>query len=172
MTRPSNRDRVLDALQELIVETGAGNASLDAIAERAGVSKGGLLYHFPSKTDLFAALAVRLAASIDQMIVDAPTEPVALIRWYLTATTDNADTENTLWRSLMSAMHSVDDDFSEALTLLFTRYSTPLRILEPGLAAHVRLVGDGLYFNSLIGNPPPNDEHLQRIVDDLVAKVV
>lgn len=30
--------------------------SLDAVAERAGVSKGGLLYHFPSKTKLLEAL--------------------------------------------------------------------------------------------------------------------
>jgi len=172
MTRPSNRDRILDALQELIVEIGAGNVALDAIALRAGVSKGGLLYHFPSKSDLFAALAVRLAASIDQMIVDAPTEPVALIRWYLTATSDNADAENTLWRSLLSAIHSVDDEFSAALTLLFTRYSTPLQILQPELAEHVRLVGDGLYLNSLIGNTPPAPELLERIVEDLVAKVL
>ncbi len=172
MSRPSNRERVLDALQDLIVEVGPGNVALDAIAARAGVSKGGLLYHFPAKSDLWAALAERLEEQIDQLIVDAPTEPRALIRWYLTATTDNADADNTLWRSLLSAIHSVDDDFSAALSDLFVRYSTPLQVLEPGLAEHVRLVGDGLYLNALIGRPPPAAEHLERIVEELITHVV
>lgn len=41
---------------EVAQEAGAGNLSLDAVAHRAGVSKGGLLYNFPSKAKLLQAL--------------------------------------------------------------------------------------------------------------------
>jgi AcrR family transcriptional regulator len=50
------RGRLLRAAEELAHENGAGNMSLDAVAARAGVSKGGLLYHFPSKAKLLEAL--------------------------------------------------------------------------------------------------------------------
>lgn len=49
-------DRLLQAAEDLAWDTGAGNLTLDAVAARAGVSKGGLLYHFPSKQKLMEAL--------------------------------------------------------------------------------------------------------------------
>ncbi len=55
------RDRLLDAAAALAVRRGAKDLTLDAVAEAAGVSKGGLLYHFPSKDAL-------LTAMIEQMV--------------------------------------------------------------------------------------------------------
>jgi AcrR family transcriptional regulator len=48
-------DRILDAAEEIIVETGGRHFTLDAVAERASVSKGGLVYSFATKDDLIAA---------------------------------------------------------------------------------------------------------------------
>ncbi len=58
MVRPSSgaREKILDAAAEIVREAGAASMSLDAVAARAGVSKGGLLYHFSSKSKLFEAL--------------------------------------------------------------------------------------------------------------------
>ena len=56
MTRGATRRRILDAAQDLARSTGPGNLSLDAVAAQAGISKGGLLYHFPSKNRLMEAL--------------------------------------------------------------------------------------------------------------------
>lgn len=44
--RPSSREKILAAAAELADIVGPGNISLDAVAQRAGVSKGGLLYNF------------------------------------------------------------------------------------------------------------------------------
>ena len=49
---PAARERVLDAFESILVEHGERTATLDAVAESAGVSKGGLLYHFGSKQAL------------------------------------------------------------------------------------------------------------------------
>jgi AcrR family transcriptional regulator len=56
MKKTSARGRILAAAAQLSRECGGGNLSLDAIAAEAGVSKGGLLYHFPSKAALMRAL--------------------------------------------------------------------------------------------------------------------
>lgn len=63
MPRPNNREKLLDAAQDVVCEQGPDRLTLDAVAAQAGVSKGGLLYHFPSKEKLIEAL-------IDQLIVD------------------------------------------------------------------------------------------------------
>lgn len=50
------RRLVLDAAASAIRTHGIG-ATLDLVAREAGISKGGLVYHFPSKTALLVALA-------------------------------------------------------------------------------------------------------------------
>lgn len=50
------RLRILDAATAITRDSGAGKLSLDAVAAKAGVSKGGLLYHFPSKNKLLRSL--------------------------------------------------------------------------------------------------------------------
>ncbi|MCO5084632.1 MAG: TetR/AcrR family transcriptional regulator [Rhizobiaceae bacterium] len=54
--RTSSKDRILSAAADVAREAGAGNLSLEAVAARAGVSKGGLLYNFPTKAALMRAL--------------------------------------------------------------------------------------------------------------------
>jgi AcrR family transcriptional regulator len=58
--RPSSRERILDAAADLVAEIGAGRLTLEAVAERAGLSKGGLLYNFPSKQALLRGMVERL----------------------------------------------------------------------------------------------------------------
>jgi AcrR family transcriptional regulator len=62
--RASSRERILDAAAELVRELGSGHLTLDAVAERAGLSKGGLLYNFPSKDALLQGMLERLIAEV------------------------------------------------------------------------------------------------------------
>ena len=43
---------------------GSGRLTLDAVAERAGLSKGGLLYNFPTKEALLQAMIQRLVDEV------------------------------------------------------------------------------------------------------------
>ncbi len=57
MSRPPlAREKVLDAFEAILVDDGERAATMDATARSAGVSKGGLLYHFASKELLEAGL--------------------------------------------------------------------------------------------------------------------
>ena len=69
--RKPSRDRILDAAAQLVGEVGSGRLTLDAVAERAGLSKGGLLYNFPSKEAL-------LTGMIERMIEEAMAEKETL----------------------------------------------------------------------------------------------
>lgn len=48
-SRSDARERILDAALAVADRVGAAHLTLDAVATEAGVSKGGLLYHFASK---------------------------------------------------------------------------------------------------------------------------
>src|SRR4029079_12080139 len=52
------RARLLEATVELLVEKGYAGTSTTLVSERAGVSRGAQLHHFPTKQDLVVA-AVR-----------------------------------------------------------------------------------------------------------------
>ncbi len=40
---------ILDAASRVVLDKGASALTLESVAEQAGISKGGLLYHFPTK---------------------------------------------------------------------------------------------------------------------------
>lgn len=55
------RTRILDAAAAIVQARGVSGLTLEAAARDAGVSKGGLLYHFASKEALLDAMLRRLA---------------------------------------------------------------------------------------------------------------
>lgn len=58
-----NRERILDAALEVFSLQGFRGATLDQIAEGAGLSKPNLLYYFPSKEEVHRALLTGLLES-------------------------------------------------------------------------------------------------------------
>ena len=75
----STRDRILSAYEELLINEGPRGATLDAVTALAGVSKGGLLYHFKNKEALAAGPDHRLrelaAADLERMRTDPEGPP-------------------------------------------------------------------------------------------------
>lgn len=51
--RGTARERLLDAAESVFAESGYRGALVEDIASRAGLTKGALYWHFPSKLDLF-----------------------------------------------------------------------------------------------------------------------
>jgi AcrR family transcriptional regulator len=75
--RKNSREKILDAAAELVAEVGAGRLTLDAVAERAGLSKGGLLYNFPTKESLLQGMIQRMIDQVasEKEALRAKTEP-------------------------------------------------------------------------------------------------
>ena len=61
---PDARTRILDAVERIVQAKGVPALTLEAAAREAGISKGGLLYHFASKEALLHGLVARLAAYV------------------------------------------------------------------------------------------------------------
>lgn len=82
----ANIERILDAALAVFAVDGFNGARIDAIAERAGLSKPNLLYYFRTKADLYLAV---LRRTLDMWLVplaemEAESDPVAAITGYVT----------------------------------------------------------------------------------------
>lgn len=64
--QPNTRDRLLDAAEEVIIQRGILSMTLEAVAAQAGVSKGGLLYHFPTKDAVVHGMVSRVVTILQQ----------------------------------------------------------------------------------------------------------
>ena len=74
---------MLDAFEAILIDDGERAATMDATARAAGVSKGGLLYHFGSKDALEAGLIERLDALVDDDIAAMSTAAEGPIAYFL-----------------------------------------------------------------------------------------
>ena len=71
------RRAILDCANRLIAERGAAELSIQAVADAAGVSKGGVFHHFPNRQALiFAMLQDLLEQSSDQIDALMAADPV------------------------------------------------------------------------------------------------
>ncbi|WP_044473486.1 helix-turn-helix domain-containing protein, partial [Streptomyces turgidiscabies] len=59
METTTRREEILAAALEVFAERGYRRASIDAVAERAGLTRQGVLHYFPSKKRLLHALLQR-----------------------------------------------------------------------------------------------------------------
>ncbi|MEW2440876.1 TetR/AcrR family transcriptional regulator [Micromonospora marina] len=91
--RARTRRAVLDAAERVVTQHGA-NVSLAAIAQEAGVTKSGLMHHFPSREDLFAALVehviTRFREEVDAHVDPGDDRPGAFTRGYVRALTGDS----------------------------------------------------------------------------------
>jgi AcrR family transcriptional regulator len=73
--RTGTRARALDVALELFVRHGYEQTSLREIADRLGVTKAALYYHFRSKEELVSGLVESVAAPIDEAVAWAAGRP-------------------------------------------------------------------------------------------------
>ncbi len=65
------RNRILDQAARLVREIGYANANNAVIAEAAGLTRGAMLYHFPTRESLIEGLVEHVSAQADALFADA-----------------------------------------------------------------------------------------------------
>ena len=175
------RDRLLDAAAALVPRRGAGELTLDAVAERAGVSKGGLLYHFPSKDALIQAMIARMVEAfnfeVQAAVAKEPAGPGRLTRAMIKVGFDHPkgmiQKDERLRRALLAAVAS-KPSLLEPVRANVRKWLAALE--EDGLPAGVSLlviaVMDGVCFWKMFQLHSPsvaNISTLKKILNELAS---
>src|SRR5699024_5314427 len=71
LMRPSKKEAILNAAVELIDEGGLEAVSYEALAEASGMSKSGIVYHFPSRYEIMRGIHQHLADQWEQELEEA-----------------------------------------------------------------------------------------------------
>ncbi|TDE98938.1 TetR/AcrR family transcriptional regulator [Occultella glacieicola] len=163
------RERIVDALERVLIEEGPAAATLEHVAEGAGVSKGGLLYHFGSKEALFEGLLGRLTDSSQD---PAPaTDARGAITEYLRLSMVADDAFSTTLLAALRLVGAPGVDVPAALSAASEQWFEQVRphIADPVTARLIQLVGDGLYLNALISAPasPHDDAVIARLLGEV-----
>jgi AcrR family transcriptional regulator len=101
-----NRERVLEAAKA-VFSAGGADASLEAVAKRAGVGIGTLYRHFPTRESLFEAVyrrEVQQLGELAEQLKDEATPVDALRRW-LRSNVEFVATKKGMSAALALAMH-------------------------------------------------------------------
>jgi AcrR family transcriptional regulator len=162
--RPSRRAALLDAATTVIKRDGATALTLDAVAAEAGVSKGGVLYHFATKRALIDGLISRWLDDFAGRLDDGDFASAYVRACDISAA--DADAEVGLLAGMLEE--------PEVLEVARARYAEWMeRILaevgDPVDAWLLRLAADGLWYSDLLGIAAPQGDDRRRLVERLSA---
>jgi AcrR family transcriptional regulator len=174
------RERILFGAEEVVLRDGVAHLTLGAAASEASISKGGVLYHFPSRDALVAAMVQRLSSSFDTDLErqgGSSGSPGAFTRAYVEATlgppSDAAASRERRLGAAVIAGIAADTKLLEPLRERFAEWQDALVTdgLPPACASLVRLAADGLWFTELLGLAPLDENLRSSVRDELLALV-
>lgn len=151
----STRERILDTYERILIEDGERAATFDRIASDAGVSKGGLLYHFSDKQTLAEGLLERLRALAVEDAAKMEAAPEGPSVYYVSSSVFKGDPFD---RALLAAtrlgpeggFHLVREVLDEVQGAWFRLILA--EVGDEAVARTIVLLGDGLYYNALLNS--------------------
>jgi AcrR family transcriptional regulator len=156
MSKKETKEQILKAAAAVINTEGVLALTLDAVAKNAGISKGGLLYHFPSKDALLAGMVDYLmqgfAADVESAVKEDTCEQGKYTRAYASITFNELDREldmNTAFLAAIATNPQLLKPMAAYLQELHTHIENDN--IDPILSTIIRLAVDGMYFNQLYG---------------------
>jgi AcrR family transcriptional regulator len=175
--RPSARDKILDATLELIGDIGVPAVTLEGVAARAGVSKGGLLYHFRFKEQLLAAanehLVDRRVATREAEAKHLPKGRGRRLKAYVLASVNNSEGDDQISASArLLASGFMTAETAEPIRRYFKQRFQPF-VDDVGFdrAALVHAATEGLWFMDVLGLSPFSAKQRAQLVKTILSVV-
>lgn len=174
--KASARERILAAAEQVVIEVGAGNLTLDAVALAAGVSKGGLLYHFANKEALLKGMVDRHMDQEAERIAETHAQlggtPATYLRAFVDAMLGMSGKDlhsPAASRSFLAAAANFPDLLERPQREIGEHFE---RLRKAGgnfaLAAIVSLALDGLYFADIFEFTALTPAERERLTAELL----
>lgn len=173
--QPDTRLAILAAANAIVRASGPAGLTLAEAARKAGVSKGGLLYHFGSKDALITGMIDHALHTFDRDVEElAAQEPAGPGQWLRTfvRVTFAARPEHAPSPSILAAA-AVNPELLEPVSRYFERWHA--RAIsdgcDPVLATIVRLASDGLWFADIFTSTSPQGADRAEVLERLLALI-
>lgn len=169
------RQALIDSAGRLAVEQGLAAVSVNAVAEAAGVTKGGLFHHFANKQALVEAVcAEQLAAfdaTIDALIDTDETAHGRFTRAYVEATFVDDGESTRKWAAIWISSVT-DPDLRGVWGRWLASRLERHRVTDADPQLEVaRYAADGVWLADLTGDSPSNRSERQALKERLLRLV-
>ena len=171
--RVSSYDSIVDAAVAVVIEAGASHMTLDAVAAKAGVSKGGLLYHFPTKVALLEAMIARRIMireeSRKRACSELPDGPTREVKGYVLSALFRDQSADRIGAPILAALaHNpkLVEPVREAIRKLYAGFISSGAKFEQ--AAIIALAADGLWLQEILSISPFSKEQRNNVIEELL----
>ncbi|MBX7258220.1 MAG: TetR/AcrR family transcriptional regulator; helix-turn-helix transcriptional regulator [Candidatus Hydrogenedentes bacterium] len=171
MARPTCKHIILDAAEGVVSEVGAAHLTLDAVAEKSGVSKGGVLYHFPNKEALIEGMMTRLIDRTlkirDTAIQKMQDDPASELKAEIMALLVCGEADKPVRVGMLAAVANHPSLMCIIREVHRKRFESQSQYANYEKRALLLLSTFGLFFLELMQVSPFSEEQRARLIDSL-----
>lgn len=173
---------ILQAAERVVMRDGVLNLTLENVAREAKLSKGGLLYHYPSKDALITGMVRRyldgvesnLAANLEK---ETPG-PGAWVRAFLKTTISGAEVahdsgSNRAWYAAMVSAMLLNPALLEPMRQKNLEWKSKFEDDSHHLryATVARMAARGLWFTEVVGFSALSETQRQQLAEEIMSLV-
>lgn len=179
--KEQKRELILSTVSQLIREEGVEKLTLEAVATKAGISKGGLLYHkggllyhFPSKDALILGMIEQLS---DRFITDfrsrAEEDTESKGKWTRSYVDTSVQEELCDLYVGISAAHFTNPEMLQQLQETYVEIQEKMEHdeVDPVRSTMARLAIDGLWLADMFGLASPQGAFRQQIIEHIKESI-
>jgi AcrR family transcriptional regulator len=166
-----SKARLLEAAAQIVERRGAAHLTIDAVAAEAGMSKGGVLYHFPSKHALLEAMLSSLLMSFEARVSRhrIKTEGSAISAWIL-AEQGQTSSERSMALALLANAAEDPSLLNPVRGLMKTTFAEVRKeASDKDLDTIILLAAEGLRFLDMLNLLPISDRDRFRLHNRLLS---
>ncbi len=169
----TTRQKILETAVSIVESNGAAHLTIDAVAAAAGLSKGGVLYHFPSKRALLEAMLSLLMETSTQRIQKLREEPPAqeqpTIVPMIQAEQEQQPKERAMALAILAAAAEDPSLLNPAKTFIADRFrEAGVDTTDAQLAHILLLAAEGLRFLDMLNLLPKEIANREQFFDRLL----
>lgn len=168
--RESNRDKILDGVVRLIERDGITAVTFDAVAAEAGITRGGIIYHFPSRDELILATHQHLARQWEaqlRSLASDPDRPADRYKAYVQSCSRDA----TRAELLMMLESGGDERLAQVWSEVIDYWAPPAAQADDPVGRAnflARIAADGLWAHRVMGGRPLSPEVKAMVTESLL----
>ena len=167
MTKNTTRQSIIEAARRIVQRDGVARLTIEAVAREAGYSKGGVLYHFPTKDALIEGMITSFLEAFERDLSSALAQeegPGSWLRAYIRSCQSEeieVETINGLIAAIATNPHLLEPMRQHYRTWQACVESDGLPL---ALATTLRLAMDGLWFADLFGLASPSGKLREEVI--------
>jgi AcrR family transcriptional regulator len=173
--RSIDREKVLDAAEAIVAQTGAAALSFEAVAKAAGITKSGVQYCFGTKENLIRSMIQRWGDSFEREVMErtgGDRSPRSIIRGHLEATRDSDEAEYSRSAVMMTALLQRPDQVAASREWYTSRFAQlDMTSKADRKAALALLAGEGAFVLRTFGLVDLTEAQWDALFADMLSSI-